>query len=103
MGLGAALGERVAYRDDGVPAATTFAEYVMPRAGDLPEIRLSHRETPSPYTLLGTEGLWRGWPRRSPGRLRQRCRDAIAPLGGRVEALPMSPPAVLEAIDRRAR
>ena len=36
MGLGAVMGENVAYGDDGVPAVTSFADYVMPRAGDLP-------------------------------------------------------------------
>jgi carbon-monoxide dehydrogenase large subunit len=103
MGLGAALGEKITYRDDGVPVATTFAEYVMPRAGDVPEIRLSHRETPSPYTLLGTKGSGEAGLAGAQAAFTSAVEDAIAPLGGRVEALPMSPPAVLDAIDRRAR
>ncbi|MCY4086950.1 MAG: xanthine dehydrogenase family protein molybdopterin-binding subunit [Actinomycetia bacterium] len=102
MGLGVALGEEVAYGADGVPAVTTFAEYLMPRAADVPEILITHRETPSPYTLLGTKGAGEAGLAGAQAAIVSAVEDAIAPLGGRVTELPLRPPAVLDAMDRRA-
>ena len=102
MGMGAALGEEVVYGEDGLSAAKSFAEYVLPRAADLPEIRLTHRETPSPYTLLGTKGSGEAGLAGAQAALAAAVEDAIAPLGGQVIELPLTPPNVLAALDRRA-
>ena len=101
MGLGAALGEEVVYGDDGALAVESFADYLMPRAADAPEILITHRETASPYTLLGTKGSGEAGLAGAQAAVASAVEDAIAPLGGRVAELPLRPPAVLDAIDRR--
>jgi carbon-monoxide dehydrogenase large subunit len=102
MGLGGVLGEQIVHDDDGTPAVTSFGEYLLPRAADLPEVLLTHRETASPYTLLGTKGSGEAGLAGAQAAIAAAVEDALAPLGGRVTELPLDPPAVLAALDRRA-
>jgi carbon-monoxide dehydrogenase large subunit len=47
QGIGTALYEEIPYDDGGQPLATSFADYLMPCAPDLPEIRIAHAVTPT--------------------------------------------------------
>ena len=44
----AVLLEHLAYDEDGNPVATTFMDYLLPTASDVPTIEYGHIETPSP-------------------------------------------------------
>src|SRR5262249_25519563 len=48
QGIGGALFEELIYDDDGNPVTTTFLDYVMPTAAEIPTIEYAHVETPSP-------------------------------------------------------
>ena len=48
QGIGGALFEHLAYDDDGNPVATTFMDYLLPTAAEVPLIEYGHIETPSP-------------------------------------------------------
>src|SRR5262249_12872297 len=48
QGIGGVLFEHLAYDDDGNPLATTFMDYLVPSAAEVPPIEYGHIETPSP-------------------------------------------------------
>lgn len=103
MGIGAALGEEIRYAPDGARLTTSFREYVMPRAGDLPRIVIGHRETPSPYTLLGNKGGGEAGVGGAAAAVMNAVADALAPLGIDVLELPLTPPALWRKIAERRR
>lgn len=60
QGIGSALLEHMIYDEEGQPLTTTFADYLMPLATEMPEIEIHHFETPTPLTPLGAKGLGEG-------------------------------------------
>ena len=61
QGLGGALLEEFTYDDDGQPLSTTFADYLMPTAAELPKIEvLITEDAPSPFNPLGIKGAGEG-------------------------------------------
>ncbi len=48
QGIGGVLFEELAYDDDGNPVATTFMDYLLPTAAEVPLIEYGHIETPEP-------------------------------------------------------
>lgn len=60
QGLGAALMEEVVYDENGQPQASTMLDYHLPVSGTIPDIRIEHMETPSPFTPGGMKGMGEG-------------------------------------------
>lgn len=56
QGIGAALYEDMVYDDHGQLLTTTFMDYTLPTALEIPTMILDHQETPTPFTPLGTKG-----------------------------------------------
>lgn len=102
MGAGGAISEVVRYTPDGRRLTTSFREYLMPRAGDLPPIDVAHHVTPSPNTLLGTKGGGEAGVGGAVAAVINAVADALAPLGVEVFDLPLDPPAVWRLV-RAAR
>ncbi|MHA6794949.1 xanthine dehydrogenase family protein molybdopterin-binding subunit [Pseudonocardia bannensis] len=102
QGIGTALYEEFAYDDDGQLQATSFLDYLIPSAMEVPELKIGHAETPSPYTPHGIKGGGEGGRMMAPAALNVAVNDALAPLGVRVTELPMTPDRLLTAI-RNAR
>lgn len=98
MGIGAALGEEVRYGPDGARLTTSFRDYVMPRAGDLPPMVITHLSTPSPHTLLGNKGGGEAGVGGAAAAVMNAVADALAPLGAEVLELPLTPPALWRKI-----
>ena len=48
QGIGGALLEELAYDDDGNPITTTFMDYLLPTAAEVPVIEYGHVVTPGP-------------------------------------------------------
>jgi len=59
-GLGNALMERVQYSDDGQPLTTSFMDYRLMTAADMPPLTKIHTETLSPTNPLGAKGAGEG-------------------------------------------
>ena len=60
QGIGSALFEHFVYDSEGQPLTTTFADYLMPAASEIPDIEVEHIETPTPLTPLGAKGMGEG-------------------------------------------
>lgn len=90
-GLGGALYEELAYDDDGQCLTATFMDYLVPTASEAPEIDIAHVVSPSPLTPLGSKGLGESSSMTVPAVIANAVSDALAPLGVRINELPMTP------------
>ena len=86
----------------GQPLASTMLDYLLPGATEVPDIRVLHMETPSPYTEFGIKGLGEGGAVGPPAAIVSAVNDALRPLGVEVHDLPLTPERILAAIDARA-
>jgi carbon-monoxide dehydrogenase large subunit len=103
QGIGTALFEEMPYDDQGQPMASTLAEYLLPGTTDVPNIRLLHMETPSPYTNFGQKGVGEGGAIGPAGAIANAINDALAPLGVEINRIPVTPRRIIEAIGERNR
>ncbi|MGD9764634.1 MAG: xanthine dehydrogenase family protein molybdopterin-binding subunit [Candidatus Binatia bacterium] len=56
QGIGGALYENMVYDELGQLRTTTFMDYTLPTALEMPPCELAHQMTPSPFTLMGMKG-----------------------------------------------
>jgi carbon-monoxide dehydrogenase large subunit len=91
QGIGGALYEHMKYDDEGNPLATTFVDYLLPTAAEVPLIEYGHVETPSPTNPGGHKGMGEGGAIASPPAVINAVADALAPLGVTVGRQPLSP------------
>ena len=96
--IGTALYEEMPFSADGQPLAPTLADYLLPGATEVPDIRIDHMETPSPYTEFGQKGIGEGGAIGPPAAIANAINDALAPLGVEVTELPITPRRLLAAI-----
>ncbi|MGB3417930.1 MAG: xanthine dehydrogenase family protein molybdopterin-binding subunit [Mesorhizobium sp.] len=60
QGIGSAMLEHFVYDAECQPLTTSFADYLMPQAPEIPNIEVHHIVTPTPLTPLGAKGLGEG-------------------------------------------
>ncbi len=101
QGIGTALFEEMPYDSQGQPLASTLADYLLPGATDVPNIRLLHMETPSPYTNFGQKGVGEGGAIGPAGAIANAINDALAPLGVEICQIPVTPRRIIEAIEEQ--
>jgi aerobic carbon-monoxide dehydrogenase large subunit len=90
QGIGGALFEDLACDDDGNPLATTFMDYLVPSAAEVPAIEFGHIETPSPGPG-GYKGVGEGGAIGAPPAVVNAVADALSPFGVKVTRLPVTP------------
>jgi aerobic carbon-monoxide dehydrogenase large subunit len=98
QGIGGALLENLAYDDDGNPLASTFVDYLLPTATDVPTIEYGHIEIPGPG-VGGYKGVGEGGAIGSTAAVINAINDALAPLGVKLTRLPASPAAIVALIE----
>ena len=54
QGIGSALFEQCIYSREGQLENGSLMDYLVPMAGEMPDIRIAHVETPTPVTTLGS-------------------------------------------------
>jgi aerobic carbon-monoxide dehydrogenase large subunit len=90
QGLGGALLEEFSYDESGQPQATTFMEYRMPTAAEVPPIDvLVTQQAPAPGNPLGLRGAGEGGVSAAGAALASAVRDALG-LAGSVGRLPLT-------------
>ena len=104
QGLGQALMERVVY--DGGAAGQLFSgtlmDYALPRASDMPGVRMTFQETPAPSNPLGVKGGSETGTIGAPAAIGNAIVDALWDLGVRHVRQPYTPDAVWRAIEDAA-
>ena len=97
QGIGGVLFEHLAYDDDGNPLATTFMDYLVPSAAEVPAIEYGHIETPSPGPG-GYKGVGEGGAIGAPPAVVNAVADALTPFDVTVTTLPLSPERIIELL-----
>ena len=90
-GIGNALFEWMGYDDDAQPVTTTFADYVMPSATEVPRIEVKLAEFPSPLNPLGVKGVGESGCVPAAGAIIAAIEDALTPFGVRIGEYPVTP------------
>jgi carbon-monoxide dehydrogenase large subunit len=98
QGLGTALYEEIPYDENGQPLASTFLDYLIPGAMEVPDVRVLHMETPSPHTRFGIKGMGEGGAIAPPAAVVNAVNDALRGLGAEINQTPVTPERVLDAI-----
>jgi carbon-monoxide dehydrogenase large subunit len=102
QGIGGALFEHLVYDEDGNPLTTTFMDYLLPTAAEIPLIEYGHIETPSPGPG-GYKGVGEGGAIGAPPAVINAVADALAPLGVTVTRLPVSPFGIMSLLGEKHR
>lgn len=99
QGIGGVFYEHMIYDPDGNPLTTTFLDYQLPTAAEVPDLEYGHIVTPGP-TPGGYKGMGEGGAIASPAALINAVRDALAPFGARITTQPLTPDRLLDLIDQ---
>jgi CO/xanthine dehydrogenase Mo-binding subunit len=91
QGIGGSFYERMMYDEDGQPLSTTFMDYLIPTAAEIPPIETAHLETPSPLNPLGIKGAGEAGVIPVPALMAQALEDALEPWGVRITEMPLNP------------
>ncbi len=100
QGLGQALMERVVYDDQGQLLTGSLMDYALPRASDMPPVRLASLPTPSAANALGAKGVGEAGCIGVPAALLNAVADALRPLGIAPPDFPLSPERLWRALQR---
>ncbi len=99
QGIGQALLENCVYdRETGQLLTGSFMDYAMPRADDIPLIKLGQICTPCTHNPLGSKGCGEAGAIASPPAIINAVLDALHPLGVHDFDMPASPGRVWSAI-----
>jgi carbon-monoxide dehydrogenase large subunit len=97
-GIGNALFELMAYDENAQPLTTSFAEYLLPAATELPLFEVHFRETPSPMNPIGVKGIGENGTIPTAAAIVSAVEDALSPLGIRLSRTPLTPEALFDSI-----
>ena len=98
QGLGAALFEECRYDEQAQLLNGSMADYLVPMAGEMPDIVIAHVETPVAGTLLGAKGIGEAGTIGAAAAAGNAINDALAPLGAEVTEQPYTPERILQAL-----
>ena len=79
---------------------TTFADYLLPSAPEVPNCAIEHIETPNPLNPLGVKGAGEGGTIPAPAAIVSAIEDALAPFGVRFNEAPLTPARIVEELQR---
>lgn len=103
QGVAQALWEHVVYDADGTPLTSTFADYALPTAADVPPLETANTETPTPLNPLGAKGIGESASVGSTPAVQNAVVDAVSHLGVRHIDMPCTPDRVWRAIEAARR
>ncbi len=98
QGIGAVLLERSAYDEDGNFQSSTFMDYLMPTACDVPRIEIEHIETVPLDADVNFRGVGEGGMIVAPPTIVNAIEDALSPFGVRIYEQHLPPNRILELI-----
>lgn len=99
-GIGNALFEWMGYDEGAQPITTTFADYLLPTAPEIPRFELIYRESPSPLNPLGAKGVGEVGTIAVAPAIASAVEDALKPFGVHIDTLPILPGKLFQLIHR---
>ncbi|HEY4918626.1 MAG TPA: xanthine dehydrogenase family protein molybdopterin-binding subunit [Xanthobacteraceae bacterium] len=101
QGIGAALFEHCLYDERGQLLNGNMADYLVPMAGEMPDIEVGHVVSPTADSELGAKGAGEAGTAGAPGCVVNAVNDALRPLGATtITEIPLTPDVVLKALKR---
>ncbi len=97
------LGEHVVYGERGQLITGSFMDYPLPRADDLPELRVVHHEVPCATNPLGVKGAGESGVAGALPSAVNAMLDALAPCGITHLDLPLTAPRIWHALNPGVR
>jgi len=97
-GIGNALLEWMQYDDNAQPLTTSFADYLLPMATDVPTCNISHVETVNPLNPLGVKGAGEGGTIPAAAAIIGAIEDALSPFGVHFAETPLTPERIVAAL-----
>ena len=95
--------KQLVYDEQGQLLNASFMDYLLPTATDVPPIETAHRETPSPFNVLGLKGVGEAGCIPTGAVFAQAVEDALgADSGLEIREIPMSPNRLFELIEEGA-
>lgn len=98
QGIGAALLEQCLYSDEGQLLNGTLADYLVPMAGEMPDIIIGHTHSPTQVSELGARGAGEAGVAGAPAAIMNAINDALAPFDACVFDQPFTPERILRAL-----
>jgi aerobic carbon-monoxide dehydrogenase large subunit len=100
QGLGGALLEHLRYDEDGQLLTGSLADYLLPTAGDFPNLRAIVTDMfPSPINPLGAKGAGEGGIISAGGIVANAVANALSTFGVEPRELPLTPQRVWEMVE----
>jgi carbon-monoxide dehydrogenase large subunit len=98
QGMAQALWEKVVHDADGNPLTTTFADYMVPSAAEVPFFETANTETPTDLNPLGAKGIGESGTIGSMPAVQNAVVDALSHLGVRHIDVPCTPERLWQAV-----
>lgn len=98
-GIGGAMYEELPYTEDGQPQASTFVDYLIPTAREVPDIHVENTVNPG-LSLGGFKGMGEGATIPAAPALANAIEDALLSKGVTITELPLSPMNILNAVKK---
>jgi len=100
QGLGQVLGEHAVYDDDGQLLSGSFMDYMMPRATDMPDMKLDFHSVPCTTNPVGAKGAGEAGTTGALAAGMNAVVDALSARGITELDMPATPPRVWAALHR---
>jgi aerobic carbon-monoxide dehydrogenase large subunit len=100
QGIGGAMFEECMYSEDGQLLNGSMADYLVPMAGEMPDMVIGHVQTPTKTSELGAKGAGEAGTAGAPGAVMNAINDALSPLNANVSVQPFTPQRVLAALGK---
>jgi carbon-monoxide dehydrogenase large subunit len=97
-GIGNALLEWMQYDDNAQPLTTSFADYMLPMATDVPTCKIAHVETVNPFNPLGVKGAGEGGTIPAPAAIVAAIENALSPFGVTFSETPLTPERIVATL-----
>jgi carbon-monoxide dehydrogenase large subunit len=99
QGIGGVLYEHCLYDDTGQLLNANLMDYLVPMAGEMPDIDIGHVVTPTKDSELGAKGAGEAGTAGAPACIMNAINDALRPLGAApIAQMPITPERVLAAL-----
>jgi len=102
-GIGNAMFEWMGYDAAGQPVTTTFADYLLPTATEVPQLETLYKESPSPHNPLGVKGVGEVGVIPAAAAIVSAIEDALVPFQVHIAQMPIRPHELVALIAQNAK